>query len=136
MMKTIYLDNNATTQLAPEILDVMLPYLQELYGNPSSAHSFGGRVAERITEAREQGAYLIRADPEEIIFTSGGTESDNAAIRSALANQPDKRHAVTSRVEHPAVRSPCRRLLKKGYRISEIPVNAKVNGTWPLIRKT
>jgi cysteine desulfurase len=125
MMKTIYLDNNATTRLAPQVFEAMLPYLQEYYGNPSSAHSFGGRVAEKLTEAREQVAHLLGASPEEILFTSGGTESNNAAIRSALENQPDKRHIVTSSVEHPAVRSQCHRLLRQGYRISEIPVNEK-----------
>jgi cysteine desulfurase len=111
--------------MAPEVFEAMLPYLHDLYGNPSSVHSFGGQVASKITEAREHVAHLLGADPEEIVFTSGGTESDNAAIRSALASQPDKRHVVTSRVEHPAVRSLCRRLSQQGYRISEIPVNAK-----------
>ena len=103
-MKTIYLDNNATSQVAPEVLEVMLPYFHELYGNPSSMHSFGGQVSKTIREAREKVAALIGADPEEIIFTSCGTESDNTAILSALAVNPDKRHIVTSRVEHPAVK--------------------------------
>jgi len=123
-MKTIYMDNNATTRVVPEVLEAMLPYLHDFYGNPSSAHSFGGEVAQKITEAREQVDHFLGADPEEIIFTSGGTESDNAAIQSALANHPEKRHIVTSRVEHPADRALCRRLLTQGYRISEIPVNA------------
>ena len=87
-MKTIYLDNNATTQVAPEVLETMLPYFHELYGNPSSMHSFGGQVAKKIREAHEQAAALIGATPDEIIFTSCGTESDNAAIRSALATHP------------------------------------------------
>ena len=89
----------------PEVLEAMLPYFDELYGNPSSMHSFGGQVGRRIREAREQVAALIGAQPDEIIFTSCGTESDNAAIRSALATQPGKRHIVTSRVEHPAVKA-------------------------------
>ena len=89
-MKTVYLDNNATTQVAPEVLEAMLPYFHELYGNPSSMHSFGGQVAKKIREAREQVAALIGATPDEIIFTSCGTESDNAAIRSALATPPGK----------------------------------------------
>ena len=101
-MKTIYLDNNATTQVAPEVLETILPYFHEFYGNPSSAHSFGGQVAERVTEAREKVAALLGARPGEIVFTSGGTQSDNAAVRSALAAYPEKRHIVTSQVEHPA----------------------------------
>ena len=122
-MKTIYLDNNATTQVAPEVLDAMLPYFRDLYGNPSSMHSFGGQVAKKIREAREQAASLIGAAPEEIIFTSCGTESDNAAIRSALAAHPDRRHILTSRVEHHAIKSLCAHLSRQGYRITELPVD-------------
>ena len=122
-METIYLDNNATTKTAPEVIKAMLPYFSDFYGNPSSAHSFGGQVSEKIDEARAQVADLIGANPKEIIFTSGGTESDNTAIRSALAARPRKKHIVTSRVEHPAIRSLCRHLGKNGYRITEIPVN-------------
>jgi len=122
-MKTVYLDNNATTQVAPEVLEAMLPYFHDLYGNPSSMHSFGGQVAKKVREAREQVAALIGADPDEIIFTSCGTESDNAAIRSALATHPDKRHIVTSRVEHPAIRSLCANLAGQGYRVTELPVD-------------
>ena len=122
-MKTIYLDNNATTQVAEEVLDAMLPYFRDLYGNPSSMHSFGGQVGRRIREAREQAAALIGAQPEEIIFTSCGTESDNAAVRSALTAHPDRRHVLTSRVEHPAVKSLCANLSRQGYRITELPVD-------------
>ncbi|MBN2467521.1 MAG: cysteine desulfurase NifS [Deltaproteobacteria bacterium] len=122
-MKTIYLDNNATTQVAPEVVEVMLPYFHELYGNPSSMHSFGGQVAGKVREAREKVADLIGASPEEIIFTSCGTESDNTAILSALAAHLEKRHIVTSRVEHPAIKVLCSHLSKKGYRITELPVN-------------
>ena len=122
-MNTIYLDNNATTQVAPEVLEAMFPYFRDLYGNPSSMHSFGGQVAKKIREAREQAASLIGAAPEEIIFTSCGTESDNAAIRSALAAHPDRRHILTSRVEHPAVKSLCAHLSRQGYRITELPVD-------------
>jgi cysteine desulfurase len=122
-MNPIYLDNNATTQVAPEVLETILPYFHELYGNPSSAHSFGGQVAEKLTEAREQVAGLLGARPGEIIFTSGGTESDNAAVRSALAAYPEKRHIVTSQVEHPAIRSLCQHLAKQGCRVTEVPVN-------------
>jgi len=122
-MKTVYLDNNATTQVAAEVLEAMLPYFRDLYGNPSSMHSFGGQVAQEIREARKQVAALIGATPEEIIFTSCGTESDNAAIRSALAVHPDRRHLVTSRVEHPAIKALCTHLARQGYRVTELPVD-------------
>jgi len=122
-MKTVYLDNNATTQVAPEVLEAMLPYFSDLYGNPSSMHSFGGQVAQKLREAREQVAALIGATPDEIIFTSCGTESDNAAIRSALATNPEKRHMVTSRVEHPAIRSLFANMAGQGYRVTELPVD-------------
>lgn len=122
-MKTVYLDNNATTQVAPEVLEAMLPYFVDLYGNPSSMHSFGGQVAVQIREAREKVAALIGASPDEIIFTSCGTESDNAAIRSALATNPEKRHIVTSRVEHPAIRSLFANMAGQGYRVTELPVD-------------
>jgi len=122
-MKTIYLDNNATTQVAPEVLEAMLPYFHDLYGNPSSMHSFGGQVAKKIREAREQAAALIGATSDEIIFTSCGTESDNAAIRSALVAHPDRRHIVTSRVEHPAIKSLCAHLTRQGYRVTELAVD-------------
>ncbi|MEE9419287.1 MAG: cysteine desulfurase NifS [Desulfatiglandaceae bacterium] len=122
-MKTIYLDNNATTQVAQEVLEEMLPYFHDLYGNPSSAHSFGGEVGRKLREARERVARLLGALPEEIVFTSCGSESDNAVIRSALETQPEKRHIVTSRVEHPAIKSLCAHLSNQGYRVTEIPVN-------------
>ena len=124
-MKTIYLDNNATTQVAPEVLEAMLPYFHELYGNPSSMHTFGGQVGRKLREARDQVAALLGASPDEIIFTSCGTESDNAAIRSALTSQPGKRHIVTSRVEHPAVRALCAQLKNEGYRVTELPVDSE-----------
>ncbi len=122
-MKMVYLDNNATTQVAAEVMDVMAPYFRDLYGNPSSMHSFGGQVGRTIREAREQTAALIGALPDEIVFTSCGTESDNAAIRSALATNPDRRHIVTSRVEHPAVKSLGTDLARQGYRITELAVD-------------
>ena len=124
-MKTIYLDNNATSQVAPEVLEAMLPYFHELYGNPSSMHSFGGQVSKTIRDARENVAALIGADPEEIIFTSCGTESDNTAILSALAVNPDKRHIVTSRVEHPAVKVLCEHLKERGCHVTELPVDSE-----------
>jgi len=124
-VKPVYLDNNATTQVAPEVLETMLPYFHELYGNPSSMHSFGGQVMKEVRKAREQVAALLGASPDEIIFTSCGSESDNAAIRSALASYPDKRHIVTSRVEHPAVRALCAHLATQGYRVTELPVDGE-----------
>ena len=124
-MRPIYLDNNATTRVAPEVLETMLPYFDRLYGNPSSMHFFGGQVARKIREARAQVAALIGAQPEEILFTSCGTESDNAAIRSALAANPQKRHIVTSRVEHPAIRALCAHLAGEGYRVTELPVDSE-----------
>lgn len=122
-MKTIYLDNNATTQVAEEVLEAMLPYFRDLYGNPSSMHTFGGQVGQKIRQAREQVAASIGADPDEIIFTSCGTESDNAAIHSAMATRPDKKHIITSRVEHPAIRALCAQLATQGYKITELPVD-------------
>ena len=122
-MKPIYLDNNATTQVAPEVLEAMLPFLTDRYGNPSSAYTFGGLVARNIGNAREQAAAILGALPEEIIFTSCGSESDNAAIMSALSTGKDKMHIVTSRVEHPAIKVLCNELTKQGYRVTEIPVD-------------
>ena len=122
-MKTIYLDNNATTKVADEVLEAMLPYFTQLYGNPSSMHTFGGQVGQRIRDAREQVAALLGALPEEIVFTSCGTESDNSAIRSALLTRPDKKHIVISRVEHPAIRALCSHLGTQGYKITELPVD-------------
>jgi cysteine desulfurase len=122
-MKAIYLDNNATTQVAPEVLEAMLPFFHELYGNPSSMHTFGGQLGRKLRGAREQVAALLGASPDEIIFTSCGSESDNAAIRSALTSQPGKRHIVTSRVEHPAVKALCAQLVNEGYRVTELPVD-------------
>ncbi len=124
-MKTVYLDNNATTMVAQEVLDEMLPYFHDYYGNPSSMHSFGGQVARKLTEARQRIASLIGADPEEILFTSCGTESDNTAITSALSNSPGKNHIITSRVEHPAVKVLCEHLAQKGYRMTMLAVDSE-----------
>ena len=101
----IYLDNNATTKIAPEVLDEMMPYLTENYGNPSSLHSFGGKLYHKISDAREKVAALIGAEPEEIIFTSGGAESNNTAIASALKTATSKKHIVTTEVEHNTVKN-------------------------------
>lgn len=122
-MNVIYVDNNATTMVAPEVLDAMLPYFSTYYGNPSSMHSFGGDVAAKINTARENVAKLIGAQPDEIIFTSCGTESDSTAIRAAIESYPDKKHIVTSRVEHPAVKNLYETLSKKGYRTTFVPVD-------------
>ncbi len=122
-MKVIYVDNNATTMVAPEVLDDMLPYFSTNYGNPSSMHSFGGNVAGAIETARENVANLIGAAPEEIVFTSCGTESDGTAIRAAIESYPDKKHLVTSRVEHPAIKNLYESLSKKGYRATFVPVD-------------
>jgi cysteine desulfurase len=124
-VKTIYLDNNATTRVAPEILEEMMPCLTDFYGNPSSMHTFGGQLHRRIEEARARVASLINAEPEEIIFTSCGTESDNTAIMSAVESLPRKRHVITSRVEHPAVLNFCQHLGRKGHRITYLPVNSR-----------
>ena len=125
MGSEIYFDNNATTRLAPEALEAMQPYLTDLYGNPSSIHRFGSQVARRVQEAREQVAALLgAADPIEIVFTSCGTEGDNAAIRGILESRPDRRHIVTTQVEHPAVLGLCQHLEKKGYRVTWLGVDA------------
>ncbi len=126
-MKATYLDNNATTRVAPEVLEEMQPFFSDLYGNPSSMHSFGGQVAGRLNDARARVAALIDADPDEIIFTSCGTESDNTAILSALSVNPDKRHIVTSRVEHPAVKVLCETLATKGCRVTALDVDSEGN---------
>ena len=123
MTKTVYLDNNATTQVAPEVVEEMLPYFNDLYGNPSSMHFFGGQVNRRVEDAREKVAALLGAKPDEIIFTSCGTESDNASIMGTLDRYPEKRHFVTTRVEHPAVWNLCPYLRSKDYRITELSVD-------------
>jgi len=113
------MDNNATTQVDPAVFEAMKPYFTDFYGNPSSMHRFGGQVGVELKKARERVAQLINCDPREIIFTSCGSESDNTAIRSALNAQPDKRHIITTRVEHPAILSLCKFLEKKeGYDVT------------------
>ena len=120
----IYLDNNATTAVAPEVLAAMHPYLSTLFGNPSSAHALGRQMKQAIEGAREQVAALIgAAEPEEIVFTSCGSESDNWAIRGILAAQPKKKHIVTTLVEHEAVRNVCQLLEKEGFEVSWLGVD-------------
>ncbi|MHC4726869.1 MAG: cysteine desulfurase NifS [Planctomycetota bacterium] len=122
-MKTIYFDNNATTQVAEEVLEEIQPLFCELYGNPSSMHTFGGQMGRRIAQAREQVAGLLGCEPSEIVFTSGGTESDNTAIKGTLAALPNRRKIITSRIEHPAVLTVCRELENQGYTVIELGVD-------------
>ncbi|MBA2379051.1 MAG: aminotransferase class V-fold PLP-dependent enzyme [Blastocatellia bacterium] len=119
----IYLDNNATTKPAAVVVEAMLPYLSESFGNPSSSHTKGFQVREAISGARESVARLLGAASDEIVFTSGGTESDNWAILGALAAEPDKDHIVTTTVEHEAVRKLCDRLEMKGKRVTRVEVD-------------
>ena len=121
----IYFDNNATTCVAPEVYQEMIPYLTEFYGNPSSIHRFGGQLAAKIEDARGKLAALLGAQNSEVIFTSCGTESDSSAILSALSICPKRRKVVMSKVEHPAVLNLGRDLERRGYKVSLIPVDAK-----------
>jgi cysteine desulfurase len=125
MTNTIYLDNNATTKIDEDVLAAMLPYLSIYYGNPSSMHTFGGQVGRVVREARSQVASLLGAEDSEIIFTSCGTEGDNAAILAALKAQPNKKHIITTEVEHPAILNLCRRLEKDGYTVTYLSVNSQ-----------
>jgi cysteine desulfurase len=119
----IYLDHNATTTVLPEVLEAMMPYLATEWGNPSSAYKFGSKLKTVIESAREQVADLIGAQPREVIFTSCATESNNAAIHAALKANPDKRHIITSAVEHSSVLNYCVALEKDGYKLTYLPVD-------------
>ncbi len=121
----IYFDNNATTAVAPEVLEAMLPAFGPLYGNPSSMHTFGGQMGRWLNTAREQVGQLIGADPEEVIFTSCGSESDNSAWYSATVTQPEKRHVITTKVEHSAVLAYGHYLEDKGYDVTWLGVDDK-----------
>lgn len=124
----IYMDNNATTRIAPEVVEAMMPYLTDSYGNPSSMHNFGGEVGRAVVKARKQVADLLGAEPEEITFTSCGTESDSTAVLSALQVSPDKRHIVTTRVEHPAIKNLCENLeglTGHKYRVTKLKVDGE-----------
>jgi cysteine desulfurase len=125
--RVVYLDNNATTRVADEVVDAMLPFFTEKYGNPSSMHYFGGQVGKEIEAARGKVAELIGALDTEIVFTSCGTEGDNAAIMGTLLSYPEKRHIITTRVEHPAVLNLCRALVRRGYSVTELSVNRDGN---------
>jgi cysteine desulfurase len=120
--KIYYFDNNATTQVAPEVIEAMLPYFREFWGNPSSVYGFGKQVTKQVEKAREKVAALINAEPREIVFTSCGTESNNSAIHSALVTHPTKRHVVTTAVEHSANIKFCAALKKQGFEITLLPV--------------
>jgi len=123
----VYLDNNATTRVAPEVVDAMLPYLREHYGNPSSMHAFGAAAGRALDRARDRVAALLGAEsPGEIVFTGGGSESDNLAVVGVLRAQPDKKHLITTAVEHPAVLGLCRELESRhGYRVTYLPVDGR-----------
>lgn len=118
----IYLDNAASTRMHGDVLDSMLPYLQERYGNPSSIHRQGRQARKAVEKARKQVALLINADATEILFTSGGTESNNMALRGAVADHPGCR-IITSAIEHDAVLEPCRSLSRKGFDVACLPVD-------------
>jgi cysteine desulfurase len=122
-MPPIYLDNNSTTRVAPEVVEAMAPFWREAYGNASSLHHMGQEARHAIDAAREHVAALIGAAPRDIVFTSGGTESDNLAILGTLAAYPTRRHIVTTAVEHVAVHSLCERLSKNGYRVTFVGVD-------------
>ena len=122
-MQRIYLDNNATTRVAPEVLEAMLPYYGEVFGNPSSVHGYGQEAKEALDLAREQVADLLNSEPNEIVFTGGGTESDNLAVRGVMEAAPvSARHLVTSQIEHHAVIHACQNLEKRGVEVTYLPV--------------
>ena len=127
-MRNVYLDNNATTAVAPEVREAMMPFFGELYGNPSSMHAFGGQVAAHVAKAREQVAAFFNCEPDEVIFTSCATESDNTAIRGTADWFGNDLKVVTTAVEHPAVLQPCRRLKAQGVEEVELPVDGV--GPW------
>ncbi len=123
-MKPVYLDYNATTPIHPEVVEAMMPYLTEHFGNPSSSHSFGIEAKKAVEKARRQVADLLSCQPDEIIFTSGGTESNNYAIKGfAFANLQKGNHIITSAIEHPAVTQVCNYLEKNGFRVTYVPVD-------------
>jgi cysteine desulfurase len=124
-MRRVYADNNATTQMDERVVEEMLPAFTEVFGNPSSMHTFGAEAEKRVRLARERVARLINADPSEIVFTSCGTESDNTALFGTLEAYPDKKHIVTTKVEHPAVLNPCQLLAKKDYSVTFLSVDSE-----------
>ncbi len=122
-MQPLYFDNNATTRVAPEVLEELLPFYKDLYGNPSSMHRFGGQVGAHMKLARERVAAGLGCAPEEIVFTACGTESDNTALHAAVSAQPGKKHVVTTKVEHPAVLNVAQHLEKRGYDVTWLGVD-------------
>jgi cysteine desulfurase len=122
-MRQIYLDYNASTPVDPQVLDVMLPYLKQKYGNPSSSHVFGVACRAGIEQARERVAGLLGCEASEIIFTSGATESNNMVIKGVATASPRGSHIITTKIEHPAVLEPCRYLEKQGYSVTYLPVD-------------
>ena len=122
-MKTVYFDNNATTRTADEVREAMLPFFGELYGNPSSMHAFGGGVAKHLADARERVASFLNCSPEEVLFTSCATESDNTALRGTADWYGTEMKVITTAVEHPAILQPARRLKAQGFNEIELPVN-------------
>lgn len=135
-MRTIYLDNNATTAVDPLVLEAMMPFLVEHYGNPSSMHEFGGNVANAVEKAREQVASCLGAAyPSEIVFMSCGTESDNTAIRSAVRSRKGRNRLITTRVEHPAVLTLARHLEREGYDVTYLPVDGNGNVSLDLLEE-
>ena len=124
-MKAIYLDNAATTPVDPGVIEAMLPYFRDTFGNPSSIHSFGQKARAAVEDAREKVASFLGAKPAEIIFTSGGTESDNFAIKGiAYANRKKGNHIITSAIEHHAVMEPCHFLEREGFEVTFLPVDS------------
>src|SRR6186997_571181 len=121
----IYLDNNATTRVDPAVVEEMMPYLTDLYGNPSSGYRFGSQVSKALDLARERVAALLDCEPGEVVFTSCGTESTNAAINSALLMDRDRQHIVTTRVEHSATLKHCETLAKRGYEVTWLGVDER-----------
>ncbi|NIS59910.1 MAG: cysteine desulfurase NifS [Proteobacteria bacterium] len=122
-MEPIYLDHSATTPIRPEVLEAMYPYFTDIFGNASSIHTFGQKAKKALEEARGSVARLIGAHPSEIVFTSGGTEADNLAIKGAALAREEDGHIITSTVEHPAVLAPCHDLEKRGFKVSFLPVD-------------
>lgn len=119
----IYLDHNATTPVHPAVLEAMLPYLREHFGNPSSPHVYGQRAKRAVDRARDQVAALLACRPDEVLFTSGGTEANNLAVRGVVEAQAPRRHVVTSAVEHPATTRPCELLERQGFEVTRAPVD-------------
>jgi len=119
----VYLDHNATTPILPAVVDAMLPYLREHFGNPSSGHVYGRRAHDAVARARGQVAALLGCDDDEVIFTSGGTEANNLAIRGVVEARNDRRHVVTTAIEHPATERPCAWLERHGMRLTRIGVD-------------